>query len=341
MLLQKQKTYTYEYQESYNFSIPNPVAATVVKEIDNPTLINYYRYYIQQQQKLVAVGKKEPGTIVTYETRLNIITEFIIYNQGNFMYPKDFTISVIREFEIFLLARKKHSNDYAMKNIQLLGTVLKIALEHNAILFNPVTDLYDFHYERAYDGTFLEIEELRKLQKKRFRQERLQRVSDVFLFCCYTGLSYVDVYRFRRSLHIVTGIDSKPWILLKRKKNTRKTTEDTFIPLLPPALAILEKYGNEKLPVISLGKMNSYIKEVCEIVGIEKDVSTKVARKTFGMLLYEEYAVPLPTVSKMLGHSSTRTTEQWYVKTRMKKIALEMKNSDSFFSDPPQLRKSA
>ena len=256
LITNKTAKYNYNYKESYSFSIPSAAIASIVKEVNTPTILDHYSYYIEQQRKLVGRGKEE-GTIRTYLTRFRIIKDFIISKHSNYLYPKDFTIKIIREFEIFLRAHKKYTNDYTMKNIQLIGRILKLALEAGEIDFNPVSELYQFHYERSYDPTFLEIDELRLLQKKQFKQDRLEKVKDVFLFCCYTGLTYVDVSLFRRSLHIVTGIDSKPWILLKRKKNTQKNTEDTHIPLLPIALDILEKYGNEQLPVLSNDKMNS------------------------------------------------------------------------------------
>ncbi|MCG8309901.1 MAG: DUF3435 domain-containing protein [Cytophagales bacterium] len=87
----------------------------------------------------------------------------------------------------------------------------------------------------------------------------------------------------------------------------------------------MKKYNNE-LPKISNQKYNSYLKEIADIVGIEKHLTTHVARKTFGMLLLNDYDVPLETVSVILGHSSIATTQHHYTKVLQKKIARDMKD---------------
>jgi integrase len=109
-------------------------------------------------------------------------------------------------------------------------------------------------------------------------------VRDIFIFCCYTGLAYVDVLQLTRS-EIATGIDGEKWIYTSRQK----TDTSTGIPLLPPALEILEKYKdhpqclNEErlLPVLSNQKMNSYLKEIADQCGITKKMTMHTARHTF------------------------------------------------------------
>ena len=95
---------------------------------------------------------------------------------------------------------------------------------------------------------------------------------------------------------------------------------------MPKALEILDKYSNEGLvfPRISNQRYNSYLKEIADLVGIEKKMTTHMARRTFAstVLLYND--VPMEVVSELLGHSSMKITQDSYGKVVQKKISLEM-----------------
>jgi integrase len=116
-------------------------------------------------------------------------------------------------------------------------------------------------------------------------------------------------------------IDNKHgmFILIARAK----TAVDSAIPVMIDTLNILKKY-NGTLPVLSNQKYNQYIKTVLKKCGINKTLSSHAARKTFAMLTHNTYAVPIDTVSKMLGHASVQTTQHYYAKTDFEKIAQDM-----------------
>ena len=124
---------------------------------------------------------------------------------------------------------------------------------------------------------------------------------------------------FQVHKNIIIGKDGNNWIYILRKK----TGEETNLPLLPPAGDLLVKYSG-KLPVISNQKYNKYLKDIVRICGFKIKLCTHTARKTFGNIMHNDYGVPIETVSKMLGHSSIRTTQDWYVRTNVKKIAADM-----------------
>ena len=106
-----------------------------------------------------------------------------------------------------------------------------------------------------------------------------------------------------------------------------KTSKELSIPVLPKAFKILEKYPNEGLvfPRISNQKYNSYLKEIADLVGIDKRLTTHMARRTFAstVLLYND--VPMEIVSELLGHSSMKITQDSYGKVVQKRIRSEMK----------------
>ncbi len=164
------------------------------------------------------------------------------------------------------------------------------------------------------------------MQEKTFTTNRLSQVRDIFLFCCYTGLAYADVEKLS-SNQIGRGVDGKSWVFTDRTKT--KTASN--IPLLSPATALLEKYKDHPeavskgclFPVSSNQKMNAYLKEIADLCGIAKTLTTHVARHTFATTVTLTNGVPLETVSSMLGHKNIKTT-QIYAKVVQKKVSQDM-----------------
>lgn len=162
--------------------------------------------------------------------------------------------------------------------------------------------------------TALTKEELHAIISKEFTIERLDIVKDIFVFCCYTGLAYVDVNGLKQE-HITTGIDGSPWITIRRQK----TGTSSRLPLLPIPLAIIEKYKdhtrciayNNVLPVLTNQKMNAYLKEIADVCGITTKLTFHIARYTFATTITLSNGVPMETVSRMLGHKSIKQTQHY------------------------------
>ena len=125
--------------------------------------------------------------------------------------------------------------------------------------------------------------------------------------------------------HIIKGFDGRDWIKMIREKTKKEIT----IPLLPKIPNIIEKYSCndrlELLPVISNQRFNAYLKEIADIVGINKKLTHHIARKTFAtsVLLYND--VPMEIVSELLGHSNIGITQGHYAKVVQKKVSEQMK----------------
>lgn len=145
-------------------------------------------------------------------------------------------------------------------------------------------------------------------------------VADMFIFCCYTGLAYQEMANLEKS-HIVVGFDGNDWISMKRQK----TNQILSIPLLPKSVKVIQKYCNvdeiKVLPKISNQKFNAYLKEIADIVGIEKRLTHHLARRTFAttILLYND--IPMEIVSELLGHSKISITQDHYAKVVQKKVS--------------------
>lgn len=155
--------------------------------------------------------------------------------------------------------------------------------------------------------TYLTLNELKILEDKELHTDRLSNVRDLFLFQCYTALSYSDMAQLVQS-DIQYDAENRPYI----QKQRQKTSVTYTIPLLPKALAILTKY-NYQLPCLSNQKYNSYLKEIADLCGINKNLHTHLGRHTFATVALNS-GIPIEIVSKVLGHSSIKMTQSHYAK---------------------------
>ena len=173
---------------------------------------------------------------------------------------------------------------------------------------------------------YLTKEEIQTIYEKEFASDRLIQVRDIFLFSCYTGLAYVDVKKLSKS-HVNIEIDGDQWIFAHRQK----TYTSTRVPLLPIAQELILKYeehpecvnSNLLFPVLSNQKMNSYLKEIVNVCGINKELTFHIARHTYATTVTLSNGVPIESVSKMLGHTNIKTT-QHYAKILDKKVSDDM-----------------
>jgi site-specific recombinase XerD len=218
---------------------------------------------------------------------------------------------------------------------------MRIAFANNWVGKDPF-----YHWKARWkkvERDVLTDKELRRLLKKRFPVKRLEQVRDIFAFCCFTGLAYVDVKKLSRD-HIVKGMDGGQWI----KINRSKTASRSNIPLLPAAEAILAKYSfwQEKndegllLPVISNQKTNAFLKEIAILSKIQKNLTFHLARHTFATTVTLANGIPIESVSKMLGHQSLKTT-QIYAKVIDKKLRQDMKLIEGKFQFDTLISKSS
>ena len=181
---------------------------------------------------------------------------------------------------------------------------------------------FRFNFDKT-DRGYLTQEEIDTIYHKEFQSKRLEQVRDAFIFSCYTGLPYCDIYTLTAE-DIQIGVDGKKWIM----KDRGKTGVESLIPLLPIPLEILAKYeGKTKngklLPVISNQKMNEYLAEIAAICQINKRITYHLARHSFATEICLTKGVPIESVSKMLGHTNIQTT-QIYARVVDRKLSHDM-----------------
>lgn len=227
-------------------------------------------------------------------------------------------------FDTYLKRKYEIHQNTAWNYHKHLKRVFNLAISLDYIEKNPYRK-FKVKLEEAHRD-FLTLDEIKKLEKKEIDLMRLSIVRDVFLFACYTGLSYADISKLKQN-HIQLRDDGNYWILIHRTK----TKTECKIPLFKNSIKILEKYKDfpeailkgRVLPVSSNQKLNSYLKELAEICGIKKNLTMHMARHTFATSITLSNGVPIETVSKMLGHTSLKVT-QIYARVLENKISDDM-----------------
>lgn len=287
-------------------------------------LIQHFEYVFNEMKKKEGIDYAH-GTLKNWNVTLGHLKEFIKlrYKLGDVPF-KELDLRFILDFQLYAKTKWNCGSNSAIKHIQRIRKVVDDALVGNWIDKDP---FYNFKgKQEKTHRTYLTQEELNSIESAEMSFKRLEKVRDIFIFACYTGLAYVDIEKLTYD-NLVTGIDKQKWIYTFRSKTGIKSN----IPLLPLPLFIIQKYKDNPerinsgrlLPVITNIKTNAYLKEIADLCGIRKNLTFHMARHTFATTITLSNGVPMETVSKMLGHSKITTT-QIYAKVLENKISEDM-----------------
>lgn len=281
-------------------------------------------------ERKAMVGKTvAPATYWVFEYTGRLFKEFIQQKyERKDLYLREINLGFIQGFHAFLLGEKKMGQNSCTKHLKFLKKLLNLAVANSYISYNPV-NAYKVEREPV-EVDFLDEEELRKIINFDTPLPRLERAKDMFLFGCFTGLSYIDIKTLTPE-HFEKDNAGRIWI----KKRRVKTGVLSRIPLLPIAKLILDKYkGGEKLlPIQDPADINKYLKDIAILCGINKRICFHTSRHTFASTVTLANNISLEVVSKMLGHTNTRMTAH-YAKLIDKCIGEQMdKLMDTFTGD--------
>jgi len=290
-------------------------------EEQEQTIILYFDKY-NDQYKLKVGTTSTHRTYTRYLLTRERLAEFMKqrYNLSD-MPINEITVSFVDEFYLYIRNNTECNHNSSLKFLQRFRTILYFA-KNNGLSFNDPFGSFRFRYDKVNRG-YLDQDELDILYTKKFPSARLSQVRDIFIFSCYTGLAYVDVFELTED-KIRKAFDGHLWIMTKRQK----TDVNTNVRLLDIPLAILEKYkGKQKngkvLPVISNQKINDYLEEIADICGIGKKITFHVARHTFASTVALGNDVPMESIQSMLGHADIKTT-QIYAHVIDRKLSRDM-----------------
>ena len=262
------------------------------------SLYGLFDKFMEKQMEKKEVGLITQAIYVKYRCTIRYCKEAM---QTDKMLS-DLTTSDMEDIYKYML--RKMSNNSAICYMRKLKTILIYAIRERYISTNPIT--FKFHKDKVVKEP-LTLEEVRRIRTVKLGSKRIENIRDLFILQCYTGLAFRDMSCFSEK-DIKIDKDGKEWIVKERIK----TGITALIPILPVVKEILVKY-NYHLPTLTNQKYNSYLKEIQDVCGITKTLHSHLARHTCGTLLLNA-GVDMLTVSKVLGHSSTKTTETVYAK---------------------------
>ena len=314
-----------------------PITADIIKDCfygRDKVQRSLLEVYAEHNEKCRALIGKEytESTVTKYDTSINRLKEYIrsCYHRDDIMLA-ELDGQFIRDFDFWLKTDKHCQNNSALKHLKNLKKVVRIALANDWIKKDP---FYGIHFKQEeVNVEFLSREELDILMNKEFAIKRLEQVRDIFVFCCFTALAFVDVQQLSRE-HLIKDNNGALWI----RKARQKTNQMCNIPVLSIPQRILRKYQDNAecikkgvlLPVISNQRMNAYLKEIADLCGITKRLTTHVARHTAATVVFLANDVSMENVSKILGHSNIRMT-QHYAKVLDSSIMRDMANVERNF----------
>ncbi len=301
------------------------------------TLMSLIRYHETSSRILLS-----KGTMKNYGATEKYIQKFLQYKyRVDDIRLINLNYQFITQFELFLRTTtpldksNPLGNNGVMKHMERLRKIVTQGFKLEWIPKDPFI-LYKLKFQKT-EKDFLIEEEIAALETTALPNERLNKARDIFLFSCYTGLAYIDMAKLGTE-NIMMGIDKEYWLRTSRQKTEIKVS----VPLLPQALALLDKYKDDPLliekgrvlPYISNQKVNDYLKEIATHCKIEKYMTFHLARHTFATTITLNNGIPLETVSKMLGHTKLSTT-QIYVHVLERKISDDMKALRTKFKQMP------
>ena len=299
-----------------------------VESLKERSLFEVFEEHNQEQEKLVGNGVSKATHWVSVYT-IRLLREFVQqkYKRED-LYLRELNLNFIQSFHSFLRIDKGMAQNSSTKHLKLLKKIINLSVANSYMAFNPFST---YKVEREpVDIDFLDEEELRKIINFDTPLPRLERAKDMFLFGCFTGLSYIDIKTLTPE-HFEKDNTGRIWI----KKRRVKTGVLSRIPLLPIAKLILDKYkGGEKLlPIQDPADINKYLKDIAILCGINKRICFHTSRHTFASTVTLANNISLEVVSKMLGHTNTRMTAH-YAKLIDKCIGEQMdKIMDTFTGD--------
>ncbi len=300
-------------------------------DVRNNTLLTVFEEFNDRHEKLIGIDIAQ-STFNKYDLTYRRLQEFLKVK----MHKSDILLcqvdrNFVMNFEAWLKIEYRLDTNSAEKLMRIFKRITTMCFKNGQMPRDPFCD-HKLHKVKK-DRGYLTRAELERIIDFKPDSRRLEKVRDIFLFCCFTGYDYSTTASLTDK-NIVVHDDGAQWIETHRVK----TGTVAKVKLLDIPLSIIEKYrprrdGNFLLPVMSNAKYNQYLKELAALCGIEKRVTSHLARHTFATTITLSNGVPLETVSKMLGHTKISTTQIYArivdktINDEMDKLAATLSNT--------------
>lgn len=233
------------------------------------------------------------------------------------------TEQFIHDYQTFVTEEKGHAIDTARHYLSILKKICRLAYKKG---YSEKCHFQHFALPKQSERTPRALsresfEQIRDVEIPAYRKSHML-ARDMFLFGCYTGVSYADVVSITHA-NLHTDEDGALWLKYRRKKNELRAS----VKLLPEAIALINKYHREDretlFPLLRWSNLRRHMKALAALAGIKDDLCYHQARHSFASLITLEAGVPIETISRMLGHSDISTT-QVYARVSPKKLFEDM-----------------
>jgi len=315
-----------------------PTASQIIKAFKNNENADDSTKIIPFFKKCIKDLKEESqltrGTILHYSGTCKSVESFCETIKKTNIGLDEIDYSFIKKYDTYLVNNYKNEDEKPIvrntvnKYHSRFRTILNIAIKENLIKSNPYRSFPLVNTKS--NRSFLSPDELKKFEEADLAGNlSLERVRDIFLFSCNTGLRFSDAMKLKMA-DIKKNQDNKSYIEIL----STKTKELVLLPLTKTAVDLIAKYedSNDRivqnfvLPQISNQKFNTYIKIIANIAGIEKNITHHVARHTFATIALNK-GIPIEVVQKLLSHTDIKTT-QIFAKLLTETMFKEMEKMD-------------
>jgi integrase len=239
-------------------------------EPEKITLLKYFDIYISELPARTneRTGKLlSPAMVIKYTTIKNLFIDFCSYKGKKYDF-EDINSRFYSDFNDYMTTEKKYSVNTLGRSVKFLKTILNDAVKNNKTTSLEFRELLKGKTEEV-DNVSLDKDELQKIFALDLTQnKKLDRVRDMFLIGCWTGLRFSDFTTLKKD-----NIKDD-----KLRVKTKKTGEAVIIPLHPVVKLIMEGYNYELPPPISNQKFNDYVKQVCELAGINEPFTKTITK---------------------------------------------------------------
>ena len=298
---------------------------TGIKQHDSDLeFMSYYKQYIEEiKNKPNEYGE---GVIGHYNKTKTHLERFLKLNGLERIKMSELSGKFLERFEYYLLTTPNMQTGKPMNNntcttyIRKIKACINAAVRKEILTVNPFLNFKLKSFKSA-NRVYLTIDEVELLRIHDLGgNAALQRVRDTFVFCCATGLRHSDATQLQSRM---VDVDNEGiyWISLFQKK----TKEYIEIPMTNTAIQIYNKYESHRkrtgfvLPMLTNQKVNSALKSIADIVGIQKRLSFHASRHTYATTALE-LGVDIASISSLMGHRTIKTTQIYAKMTRNRKV---------------------
>lgn len=298
-------------------------AVNPAQQATGQTLLDAFDIFISKFEEQVNQQKRDSGTLRQWRTARRKVAAFLSHHyRRKDLGLSDIELGFAEDFYDYLTI---HTSDpvaevTAKKHVKRVRQIIKPAVIRKIITVNPLDTFNCSAPEKEVQP--LEMHQVEAIYRKHLTVPRIIEVRDAFIFQCFTGFAYQDIYNLTTRNIVKVGTKGERWLIKERGK----TQVSQPVPILPIVAELIEKYNNHPyrkmtgrlIPVNSNYRYNVYLKELADICGIsfdgitisKQEFNTHLARHTFAHIMLNN-GVPLEDLSKMMGHKSVRTTQRY------------------------------